>query len=1450
MKKLKNSNNIKGFIGEQYCLKWLKQNPLLRSLTNIKQAEPGTKGIDFEANLGSKKIAIQVKKKDTKIDTSSLCTFLEILDKPQYNGGIFLNFGTGSLTDEAEKKLKEKNVHIFNNVVINDELSNLNKHKLRDYQEEAVKEAKEHYKNNNRGLLEMACGTGKTFVSKHIMKSLLPDGGIVFYFVPWINLLEQSALYFNDSDILIIPICSQEDKIIKKAEQEDLFTTDIMDFSNFLDNPLNSDIQKNYKYIMFFCTYQSHDRLADSQKKGFLPEADLIICDEAHHMTYESKINEKEKNLFQNLHENIKNKKALFMTATVKILLSNKKNKDEFIDMSNKDIFGEIFYSLDLGTAIKKNILCDYDINISRLPDIDELKEIEENLKDEDKNIMNELIDNSLLKKNAKETEEDYLYRKEKFFKQERLRNIAKIVGIIKTIENNSDQKNSVIAFVNSNIKNKAKKASLFMENIINNLKNRSKSDSNVIIETDYIAGSMTPCERKEKLDKLIGEKSFVLWNCRCLTEGVDIPGCNTVVFFDHKNSALEITQAIGRILRQDPHNPNKKANIILLPFENNDDSSFMRNISFENNKNFLKILKYIFIGDSSVRNNLDKLKKKIDNSPNESTNSFLSVSKNKTNDNTKDQANIDFVYKYLISEVVKYNGFSWHNLVLEIKNTLKNIKDIIQKDNQDNILAEIKEMFGTILNIDEKQLEDNQTVDILSQYILFYPILQKIYEVKCSLFTELDVLLKKLVVYEQVKEKVKPTIDSFYKTLNFEYKSIDDKGHIFNQIYNDLLKETDPKLTLENGMWYTPGWVVEFLWDLLLKLDPNLDPRNPKNDPYHVIDPSSGTASFIVHFIQKILKEKETINKFYNDYLHMREIHFLAFMISVFKIAIAAKKDEPPKYIHWGDTLKNESKRSNPIANQHKGSKEFTIIVTNPPWKVSQQKDEGKTKISYRKKDSKLNLGPGTYWVDDRIKETFIKQSEKGRSIQSLYNMYRRFVRWSLDHIDRGWIAMVLPNSFLTEHVDGFRRSLTEECQKIYLVNLKGAQGIRVSFPEKEGANIFVTETQKGNTQGVVLLLCFKDIDNPKKNQKTYYHAVPDGLKTSEQKYEHLKNHFKNFKNDFKVDDFFEEIELDQNGMWFNKPEIVPQTWQALTAKDIKTKNKNEKGFYFETRKDGLKSGCTEFVYDKNLNILKSKIKKFIDFYEKCRLEKKIIDNPDVIKWHDKLKDNCLKNKPISFDENKITTAMRRPFEEKYLYLEPLIISDICKQDQYYQEENISLCISYSSDFFECLVVNRIPDKGLLYTIKCYAMTDLIPKKPYNRKEWMAILYALFHHTDYKEKAKNFLKSNLPTIPYLTKKNQEELLILGQELMKLHLNYKELEDSKDIYIESNKPNNFIQYHRKMPFLSQEALDYKLFNKPILYSLRDSDLFPKLVTLATKTTDIRKRINKIVLNLQ
>ncbi|MGA0448190.1 MAG: helicase-related protein, partial [Candidatus Phytoplasma pyri] len=940
------------------------------------------------------------------------------------------------------------------------------------------------------------------------MKKLLPHGGIVFYFVPWISLLEQSSYYFNDNDILIIPICSKEKEILKKDKDEDIYETNIMDFSNFLYGENWEEKKKDYKYIIFFCTYQSHQRIAIKQKKRLLPLADLMICDEAHHTTYEAafKKNQKEKNLFESLHKEIKSKKFLFMTATVKICYKNK-NKKNYIDMHNKDIYGDIFYSLDLGNAIKKNILCDYNIIYTYLSTYEEAKEINSKLNEQVQQKMNEL-GNQYRQKNFEETKEEYLYEKNKFLTQERLNNITKMVGIYKAIQkcnqyNGGDNYSTAISFVNAIQKNRAKKASIFMESIIKYL----NSDPNFILNTDYIEGKMNTKDRQEKLDKLINKKPFLLWNCRCLTEGVDIPSCDTVIFFDSKNSSLEITQAIGRVLRKDPNNPNKKANIILLNFKD-DEHSLIKNISLDN-KDFLNTLEYILINDVRFFHNdneeeleeiiKDKIKYLIKNE----NNSLKPLKGKILNDynyiiKIKDQEKIDFLKKFIKTKKIK-SGFSWKFLVSKIKKTLEKIQHMIVKESQNGSLEEIKKMFGTILKIDETFLKTQKTSEILAQYILFYPILEKIYKVKCSLFQELDQLLKNLGgVLGKIKEQAQKTIDEFICILEREYEDINDKEHIFTQIYNDLLKSINPDLSTEYGMWYTPGWVVKILWDILLHLD-NCE-LNTKDKIYHVIDPASGTGSFITHFIKNILKKEEVIDKFYDDYLHIREIHFISFMISVFRIAIAAKKTKTPKNIHWGDTLKNESKDKNPIAIQHKGHDNFTVIITNPPWRKGQTIDEGKKKLLYKKENlPKLLNKEKEYWVDNKIVETFVKLTDK-HGKQSLYNMYRRFVRWSLDHIKtKGWIAMVLPNSFLTESVEGFRRSLTNECQKIYLVNLRGAQGARVSFPEKEGDNIFLTETQNGNQQGVVLLLCFKDYKGKNKKAETYYHVVPDNSLNNE---------------------------------------------------------------------------------------------------------------------------------------------------------------------------------------------------------------------------------------------------------------------------------------------------------------------------------------------------------------
>ncbi|MGA0448189.1 MAG: DEAD/DEAH box helicase family protein [Candidatus Phytoplasma pyri] len=162
-----NKNNIKGFEGEKNFKKWAQNEPLLKNLKNIKKTKSGKKGVDFEAFAGNNKIAIQIKNQDSVINSSKLYTFLQILD--QYNGGIFINFGKGKLTNEVKKLLKKKKVNIIVPNLMYKKIPYDRNYVLYPHQKEAVEAAILHYKKNNRGLLNMACGTGKTFVSKHII---------------------------------------------------------------------------------------------------------------------------------------------------------------------------------------------------------------------------------------------------------------------------------------------------------------------------------------------------------------------------------------------------------------------------------------------------------------------------------------------------------------------------------------------------------------------------------------------------------------------------------------------------------------------------------------------------------------------------------------------------------------------------------------------------------------------------------------------------------------------------------------------------------------------------------------------------------------------------------------------------------------------------------------------------------------------------------------------------------------------------------------------------------------------------------------------------------------------------------------------------------------------------------------------------------------------------------
>ncbi len=457
----------------------------------------------------------------------------------------------------------------------------------------------------------MACGTGKTYTSLKIMEALEPK--IMLFLAPSIALLSQTFREYaqEKSEPFYASIVCSDDKVGKD--------TDDINFSELPNKPSTSpkDIlsvcekaQKENKRFIIFSTYQSALRIKEAQEVG-LGEMDLVICDEAHRTVgamYSS--NERDdKNAFTLCHsdEHIKAKKRLYMTATPKVYSESSKAKAKESDnaiysMDDADIFGEEIYTLNFARAIALDLLTDYKVMI--------LAVRKENLSG-----VTNSVNQKISQLEAKGTKLDKKLINNEF--------VCKIVGTHKGLA-----KKDLIALDDENkkdydLQNKtdtspSQRAINFCKSI-NTSKNikdsfetimecydeelKKKSFKNLEISIDHIDGTMNCKVRLEKLEELNTFKPNtckVLSNARCLSEGVDVPALDSIVFFDGKSAMVDIIQAVGRVMRKAKH---KKRDYIILPIalEESEIENLDEAVNNTNFKNIWKVIKALRSHDPSL---------------------------------------------------------------------------------------------------------------------------------------------------------------------------------------------------------------------------------------------------------------------------------------------------------------------------------------------------------------------------------------------------------------------------------------------------------------------------------------------------------------------------------------------------------------------------------------------------------------------------------------------------------------------------------------------------------------------------------------------------------------------------------------------------------------------------------------------------------------------------------
>ncbi|GAA8915657.1 hypothetical protein HpEKA44_10080 [Helicobacter pylori] len=957
------NNAVKGSLFEKVCKRFLKEHDSADEYESIDlwsdwelRGKEGDRGIDIVITTTSKEyIAVQCKFHQDSVSLNDLSTFLLKLQSGVgeigFKKGIIIstsNLSSNAL-EEIEQIRKSKGIDIveiteedfiysqidwekFDPTQTQGELPLCDKKKPRPHQIEAIKATKEYFSDpkNTRGKLIMACGTGKTYTSLKIMEALDPK--IMLFLAPSIALLSQTFREYaqEKSEPFYASIVCSDDKVgqSKNEDNDDIKFSELpIKPSTRLEDILSvyQKAQKENKRFIIFSTYQSALRIKEAQEAG-LGGIDLIICDEAHRTVgamYST--NERDdKNAFTLCHsdENIKAKKRLYMTATPKVYSESSKakakEKDNVIySMDDAGIFGQEIYTLNFTRAIALDLLTDYKVMI--------LAVRKENLSG---------VTNSVNKKisqlEAKGTKLDKKLINNEF--------VCKIVGTHKGLA-----KQDVIALDDENqedndLKNKAdtfvsQRAISFCKSIqtSKNIKDsfetimecydeelKKKSFKNLQISIDHVDGTMNCKERLEKLEELNEfqpNTCKVLSNARCLSEGVDVPALDSIVFFDGKSAMVDIIQAVGRVMRKAKH---KKRGYIILPIalEESEIQNLDEAVNNTNFKNIWKVLKALRSHDPSLVDEATFREKiKIfgsDDEKHQDDDDEYSrdekPQKDKT-DKTEPSGDPKQAQKTLFDAILLqdlanavYNVMPtklgdrnyWENFAKKTGNiakTLNNrLKELFGKNPEifDNFLTSLR---GNI----HQGIKEEEALDMIISHIITKPIFDALFgdNIKNPIAKALDKMVLKLsdLGLEGETKDLKNLYESV-KTEAARAKSQKSQQELIKNLYNTFFKEAFRKQSEKLGIVYTPIEVVDFILRAtngILKKHFNTD-FNDQN--ITIFDPFTGTGSFIARLLSKEnnLISDEALKEKFQKGLFAFDIVLLSYYIALINITQAAQ--------------------------------------------------------------------------------------------------------------------------------------------------------------------------------------------------------------------------------------------------------------------------------------------------------------------------------------------------------------------------------------------------------------------------------------------------------------------------------------------------------------------------------------------------------------------------------
>lgn len=1361
----------------------------------------------------------------------------------------------------------------------------------RAHQLTAMSKAYEHFvtNGNERGKLIMACGTGKTYTSLKIMEQMTDKDAFVLFLVPSIALLGQTLnawMADKQDDLKAVCVCSDA-KVTRQTRDADDEDQSIVDLAVPASTNIKSIVKQLRKYhndgcrTVIFSTYQSIDVVKEAINE-YNREVDLIICDEAHRTTGIVMKNRDESN-FTKIHNNdfIRAKHRLYMTATprlysdsVKVKAKQDENLDVLCSMDDPAVYGEEFHRLSFNDAVKQGLLTDYKVLVLTVSEDDIPLDMRDKIKRQ--------YTNALDKDKIKELQFD---------------DATKLIGCINglskrikgdkgiTKEQDPIMMKRAVAFcqtinpTKSNPNFSSTQIARYFHDVCEEYKETIPEEERkevVDVMARHIDGSMDANTRNEliawlKQDADNPDECRVLCNVRCLSEGVDVPALDAVLFLSPRNSEVEVVQSVGRVMRSFGRGTDKekKYGYIIIPvIVPNDVTPEQALADNERFKVVWTILNALRSHDENFNAHVNQINLNKQRPPKITVGGVphgtYSVGNGAPDDNNGDAVTLDNgdVARQLQLQFGELQDGIYARLVEKVgdklywENWAKSIGEIAQKFIQ-RIATLIKEnenarvyfetfMEGLHKNINDS-VDEGQAIEMLAQHMITRPVFDALF--KEYQFVNNNTVSRSMqdmieVLESEGMEMDTAVLDKFYTSVQNNVSNIDNlegKQTIIKNLYEKFFKGAFPLTVEKLGIVYTPVECVDFIIhsvEDILKEEFN---TSLTEENVHILDPFTGTGTFITRLLQSGLIKKEDMLRKYKEEIHCNEIVLLAYYIADVNIeSVYHDIMHPEHYENYDGICLTDTFQLNEHGDQDIFSQLFPenskrlqkqkkspvrVIIGNPPYSKGQ-------------KDANDNAANLTYpHLDDRILKTYRQksQSSSALAVAALRDSYVKAFRWASDRLsqtkDGGIIAFISNGAWLDGiSQDGMRKCLQDEFTSIYVLNLRGNQRTSGELSRKEGGKIFGS----GSRTPIAITFLVKNPGKKQDKAKIFYHDIGDYL-TREQKLKMVCD----FHSINRVQ--WKEIHPNEKNDWINLRDGIFDGQIPLAPEkkfDIKAKSLFSLNYLgVVTARDAWAFNFSKYKLEENVSQMMTSYNSDMEqlgTFDVAQLESLINTDPTRISWTAILKNRARKGfrYKLDFVKTDIRKATYRPFMKSYLMLNKYFNEVIGLTPSIFptsQHENKIIFVSGigSNKEFNAFIVDTptsldTQEKGQGFPLYWYeenknkqltlfddpeqstdkyirrdGITDWILKEVRSRyggarnitKEMIFYyVYGILHSPDYRERFAADLKKSLPRIPIVENVNDfMDFYQYGKKLADLHLNYETVPPYPDVIVHGDR---------------------------------------------------------------